>query len=495
MPGVETILGRDPLPVAIEKVKETTDKDRRKKAKERVDFYCDRIQGYLYDFLMDTFQKPEVRKRLEPFVPAAAGVNLFKRIVDEIAGPAYSAPPRRRVTGDDGGVYAELLKQCDYDAKQDATAHLAEAANECWHYYRASDRLGLIMQVLTPDITSAIPDPDDPMRELALIFDCYGDARWYRYWDREVTFEFTAEGEKRDQKPTNGGWPFVSIRRRGRWANLHDFQTGSDRVGLQYAASTLIILALKLHKSQGFRQPIVTGDVTGVPKDQTLDEESFLVAPEGATISTLDLKSDAGHYMDTLNSLVEMTASNYGISRDRLNQKTASPTSDTGLIERRRDIIRVCRKAEHDDFAVIKEVSKQFTDPSRRVPVDAKLEQVDFAELSDGGDMSSLLDIWEKQRAMALRNPLQNIMALNPEITTEEQAAEILERNIQINEIWIDRLKRMTAKADASFNGGGQTPEENGAMGPKVRDEKMSRDEAAERAEGVNMRKASGYPE
>ncbi len=483
--GVEEVLGRDPIVVAREVVNDSKDEARRKEAKTRVDFYCDRIEGHLQNLVLDVFLKDEVRKRLEPFIPAAAGVNVFKRLVDEIARPAYSCPPRRKVDGDEAGVYATIRKQCDFDSKMDIAARLTEAANSTRLYFRANERLGLIMQVLSQDQTSAIPDPDDPLRELALIFDCQ-DKEWYRYWDREVTFEFHKGGAERSgsRKETNGLWPFVSIHRRGRWAVMDDCQSGNDRVRLQLAVSLLIMLALKLHKSQGFRQPTVSGDVVGMPKGQSLDEESILVAPAGATISTLDLKSDATHYMDTLKTLVDMTASNYGISRERMNQQARAGTSDAGLIERRQDIIRVFRKAEQDVFETIKAVSQSFDNPKWRVPLNAELKQVDFAELSDGADMSALLDIWQKQQAMALRTPLQNIMALNPEIATETEAAAVLADNIAVNSQWIDVLRGMNMSQDADFNGGGQTPEENGKMGPKVRDGEMARDEAAKRAAG-----------
>lgn len=492
MPGLESALKRNPLEVALEFVKDGGEQERRQGAKRRVDLYCDNFEYLIKREIRRIFRAPEVHARLDPFIKMAAGHNLFKRVVDEISRPVYStAPVRRLEPPGEQARFAELAAECRLNETMSLASHLTNACNAVGIMFRLTERHGLVADVLTPNMMTVVPDPDRPSKELALIYDIPVKVAGRReiahvFWDDDVTFTFTKSGTVLSDPRPHGytAKPFVVIHRKERWGEYWDSTTGGDLEAAQMSVSILTALVLKLHKSQGHKQIVLSGDIMGVPKDQTLDEENAIVLPDGSQIQTLDLVANATHYTDTINMITEKVAANYGISRDRLNQSSAGSADEAGLLERRADTIRVFSRAEQDVFGIMKMVSQAH--PGGGISEDATLK-VDFAEISDRQDKRALLDIWDKMRSMGLRNVLDDIKALNPEVVTDEDAEKELETNLQIQSKWVERIRSLNMSKDASSDEPGQSPEENGAMGPKVRDGKMSRDEAAKRSTG-NLR-------
>ena len=486
--GVQAVLGVSPSKLALETINSAEDKHRRREMKRRVDFYLDNGAPHLKTRIKDMFLDPKVRQRLMPFAELAMSYNIYRRVVDEIARPVYATPPVRRLASEtENKKYQVLATESRLNDKMDLSARLVQATNKVWQFYRMSDRLGLVIDVLTPDMATPIPDPDDPTREIALIYDKrIGPDLWHVYWDDEVTFTFNSDGRMKGpaQQHGLGMIPRITIDRRQLWGVTHDTKSGNDLVELQMSVALVIALSLKLHKSQGFRQIVISGDTINIAKGQTLDEETALVTPDGTTISTLDLKSDAKHYTETATFLVEGGVSNYGISRERLNQKTVTNSDDIPLLERRAEVIGTFRRAEHDAFEVIKRVSKEHSNVDLRMSDNARLKTLDFAEISDRTDKKTLLEIWEKKQRMGLRNVIDNIKALNPEIGTDKEAEEELQRNIDITSKWVKEMRALNQAKDVDADKPGQSPEDNGRMGPAVRDGEMSRDDAAQRAQG-----------
>ena len=486
--SVESVLKRKALDVAQDVIRDPQDTARRKTAQRRVDLYLDNGESILRNEIGRIFRKPEVRARIEPFIKMAASQSLFKRIVDEIARPVYSTPPVRRVEpAEQQAPFMALATESRLNEKMDLACRLVQACNTAWLFYRVNDRLGMVVDVLTPNMVTVIPDPDDPTRELALIYDkivrINGRNEVVRcFWDDEQTFMFN---ETLLLSPPLyhglGRMPFVSIHRRERWGTYYDVTSGNDLENAQVAVSLLTALVLKLHKSQGHRQMVLSGDIAGTPKDQTLDEENALVLPDGTSIQTIDLKSDATHYVSTIAMITERVAANHGLNRERLNQNAGSQVDEAGLLERRADAIKVFRRAEQDGFEVMKLVSPQHKDPEKRLSADATLK-VDFTEISDRADKMTLLGIWKEMRSMGLRSVLDDIRALNPEVEEDDQAWAEIDRNMAAEAEFIRRRRALNIPEDATQEEPGQDAKDNGAMGPAVRDGKMTRDDAAEQA-------------
>jgi hypothetical protein len=487
-------MGVDPLALAIEYVKEPGEMQRRKKAQRRVDLYLDNSEKIIEQEIHSVFKEPAVQERLKPFVKMAASQSLLKRIVDEQARPVYSTPPRR-VVGPGGGQadFNALAAECRLNEKMDLACRLVHACNTVWLYYRFTPRLGVVLDVLTPNMVTVIPDPDDPTRELALIYDRRvridgKEQVAHVYWDDAETFTFLSDGTllpdvdgvTRRQHDI-GRIPFVTIHKRERWGTFHDVTGGNDIEAGTVAGGLLIILSLKLLKSQGERQLVVMGDIHGFPKGQILDGESAIVAPEGTSIDSLDMRSDATHYIQVLDAITNTVANNHGVNRDRLDAKSGDLAGDIGLLERRADAIRIFWRAEQDGFDVLKRVSREH--PAYRLPQDAKLE-VDFGEIHHRTDRKTQLEIREAEERRGLRSILDDIMEDQPEITTEDAAWDEYNKNLGVFGRRIQMVRALQIPADAGDGYVGQDAAANGALGPLVRDGKISRDQAADASLG-----------
>src|SRR3990167_8506812 len=370
---------------------------------------------------------------------------------------------------------------------------MTNATNWSGLFYRVSDRRGFIVDALTSDQSTAIPDPDDPGREAAIIYDreIWNPATHRMetvnvFWDDFETFTFrnnkTLVAESYEHG--YGLLPFVAAHRRERRCGVYYEQTdGDDLVAAQKAIFLLTTLVLRLHKAQGHKQLVISGDIANVPKDQTIDEENAIVLPDGTSIQSVDLAANASHYTATIDLITEKVAANHGINRDRLNQKTSSPVDEAGLLERRADAIRVFERVEFAGFEVMKVVSKQHEDSALRLSDAAELESVDFGEFEYRTDPKAKLDLWQQMRSMGLRSIYDDIRALNPEIQSDEECEKKLLDNAGINAVWVERLRALNMAKDPQTDEPGQNAEENGAMGAAVRDGKMTKDEAAEQAE------------
>ncbi len=500
--GYRAVYGVDPLRAAFEAVSDSAEKERKRQANVRVDLFYESVETILRREISRLFNDPDVAAKLMAFARLAGSPNLFRRTIDEVAGPAYQIPPTRKVRIGEGREpdkeqtqrYRKLVKATKLDRRLDLACHLGHACNTVFLSCRYSERLGPIVDVLTPAQVTVIPDPDDLHRELAVIYE--REARTsdgrpecvYVYWDDAEMFLFNQYGA-RLPVPSTGEWrathtygriPFVPVHLTDRPCGTYwDTSSGNALVAGALAAMILTALTLKLHKSSGFRQPVVTGDIVGFPKGQTFDEENAVVVPEGTRLEVMDLVAPASHYLETLRDIVQRTAANYGINLDRLNAKSSADASDVGLQERREDAVKIFRCAEEEVFDLLRILSSHTPDMTLS---DAAVLEVDFGELTLRTDPMGTLDLWERQIKGAMRNELDNIRALNPEIDSDEEAWEEFDRNLEIHAQAIERMRALNMNKDAGPDMPGQDAQENGALGPKVRDEEITSDEAAEQA-------------
>jgi hypothetical protein len=494
-----TYPGEDVLQLALRAVKDDGEKQRRGKAVERRELYLDNPLRILERHVDDIFRSPEVRLRIKPFLPLAATQNLFKRVIDEVSRPAYSPPPTRKVRGskEDEANFAIVAAMARLNEKMDLACRLANACNTVHLFPRYVQRLQLpVIDLITPDQRTVIPDPDDPTRELALIYDqlVRRNGQWqtvYVCWDDEETFRFDEKGDavpwtgtewRRDHRL--GILPFVAVHRRERWGTYEDETSGEDLAAGAKSAMLLHALVLKLHRDQGEKQIIVTGDdVAAMPKGQVIDGGGAVIAPGGTSISTLDLATDATHYLQTMDAITRTVAANHGISVERINASARTEAHDVGLLERRAELIKIFDAAEHELFERLKRVGSEAGYP---ISADAFLE-IDYAEVSAQGDRLKQLDIWDREIRMGLRSPLDCVRESNPEIETEAEAKAEIHKNADDWAELIGLLKQLNIRSDADVTAPGQTPEQNGATGPAVRDGKMTRDEAAVRAKADSI--------
>lgn len=479
--GVKSLLGVEPVKLAKDLMGDLADKQRKETQRRRLDLYHDDTAAIVQSDILKVFDSAEVRGLVKKVLGLAGSQGLFRRIVNEISRPVYSIPPVRRVDNDtDMVTYLSLAKECRLNAKMDLACRVVHAANAAFLYVRYLENLGRInVDVISPDMVSVIEHPEDPTEPLAILYQAWvwrGEQKvnvWI-YWDDEVTFRMQSEKviafDDGDVVKTHGlGMvPFVPIHRQERAGQYWDVTTGQDLEAAQLSLSFLMALILRLHKTQGYRQMYAIGDLQQIPKAQLLAEESMPFFPEGTQVGTMDIATDPGHYLKTVEQVITQVAANHGINRDRLNQKSEGLPSEVGLLERRADAIKVFREAETRLFDVVRRVvNREY--PGKSIGEDARFE-IDFSEVEARVDRMTQLKIWAEEEKMGLRNHLDNVMEDQPEIQSPQEAEREYMRNIEYWQRRINMLRQMNSPQDMLDNGVGRTPQENGRLGPAARD-------------------------
>jgi hypothetical protein len=493
--GVKSVLGLDPLRLARDVLATAEDKTRRALMAERRAIYEGDSESAIKNEISRIFNDPTVKQRAYAFAALAKSFALAKRIVNEKARPVYVVPPVRSTKDKaDQDRLAQIALETRLDDKFASALAYALAENHSYVQTRYVDRFKqIVLGVVPADTVSIIEDPDDPHRELALMYDrrVWRDGKWVIwqvYWDDEVTFQIDEHGNKvigaRGERHTLGLIPFTHIctvpRVSGQYWNT---TSNSELFATQKAGNLMTLLGLRKLKARGFPSMVVSGDIRAFPKGQLLDEEVPLQAPDGTDIRDLGNEVNADNYLSMLSALESRAAADNGISRARMNQEKDG--DDTGLMEQRAEMIKVMRDVELAQFEVFKAVSQEYPDPARRLSVDASMS-IDFGELTVRVDPKAELEVWDMRRKMGVANVLDQIKSSNPEIRDDDDAWDELEQNMEAEAEFIKRRRALNVSEDANNQEPGQDAAVNGAMGPAVRDGEMTRDEAAQAATGAN---------
>jgi len=483
--GIYSALGIPAIKVAMDTIGTLEDKTRREESQRNIDLYCDRSEVHLRNHIAKAFDELKNRKLLEPFICLANCQSLMRRVVDEIARPVYSTPPSRIVEPDSAQeAFRALAEECRLDAKLDLACKLAQADEVAWLLFRYVPRLeSMVCDVITRNIATPIPDPEDPSRDLGLVYcrKAYVNGRIETVnvlVDDSETFTFF--NGQIIGTPIARSLPrlnIVKVQRREQWGGHPPEGEGSDLAAGHLAIQLLTALTLRLHKAQGYRQIVITGDTSGTPSEQPMGEDTAIKAEGNAQVTTLDLATPPDHYLKTIEAITTTVAANHGINRDRLNQKNTVSADDVGLLERRAEAIKVFREVERECFEVIRMVSREH--PKHRIPESATFK-VDFAEIEARVDRKTQLEIRELEERLGLRNRLDDILEDQPELKTIAEARDEYLRNLNLRAWRVQMERALNMPADETNDGPGDSPEENGRKGPEARDNGGPSDEDAE---------------
>lgn len=513
--GLELIAGSsDPAAMAdivIEVVTSPKEKIRKLFALRRVNLYKDNFEGILEDRVTLVFKEQSVRQRLMALIPMAGSTSFLKRVADELARPIYARAPGRRVimpddivtTVDADGVdknmkplplssaqeaWNGLVKEAKLNKRMDLVSRLLVACTSVLLFVRYVEGIGLVVDIMTPDCFSVVKDPRVPQFPLAVCYekDSYVNGRMaksYVVWDDKRYFTIDAAGNVVSEPVEHkyGRIPFVVIHRRDAWGDAFlDETTGKDLESAALICMFLDLIAVKKHKSQSHIQLAYTGDADAIAKDQTLDEESILIISGGGNgqLVPINLESDAATILATKTSVQKTAAANYGLSLDRLNQTTGDIGEDQGLRERIAEIVAVMNEAENDLFDLAKIISKRHDDPSKRLPDEAK-QIVDFGPIYTRGDRMKQLQIRAEEKGHGIRSTVDDVLEDNPEFCADRALAfDYINQKMAEEAVVIARRRALNIPEDATMGKPGSSPEDNGVLGPAVRDGVISADEA-----------------
>lgn len=472
---------------------------RRAFMRRRICLYRDDFEAVLQECIGIVFRNEAVRLRFYQLARLSGASSFLKRVSDEVARPVYATPPVRRVympgqpldrydraLSPAQSVWNELAQSTGLDETMDLVSRLLVACSPVFIIGRNIPGMGVTLDVATGDCVSVIPDPRKPTRALAVIYDKVVNGRIHHVVaDDKRILEVDSQGALLADPVVHGlgRIPVVEAHRRGRWGQYWD-KGGQD---LESAALRLMILdsiILKKHGSQSHIQLAYTGDSDGIAKEQVLDEDSIIMINGQGTLTPIDLQADPAALLLSKDSTESTTGANYGLSRDRLNQKSTAE-QENALNERTAEVMAVMGRVEGDTFDLIKKLDG-------RMPKDALL-RCDFRALSHRMNPMQELELWEKQRRMGLRSIVDDVYALNPEVSSREEAWDAINANMADEAVYVERRRALNIAEDASSAEPGQSAAENGAMGPKVKSGEMSKDEAADSAKKGNPARTREY--
>lgn len=487
-----------------EHVASAKEQARRAEACKRVKLYRDDF-AQLIAYRFSTIFKSAVYKRIEPLIPLLGGTSFLKRVSNETGRPLYARAPMRRVVikhdrpvdaepnGPDPAVraaqeaYAALCKEMQLDACMDTAARLITACGAVFLCVRYVESLGrLHLDVVTPDMLSVIPHPEAPTVPLAIAY--------VTKWLNDQPFEHVVWDDKRYfsvakgallGEPTDhdfGVIPWVDIHLPGRTNEYWQPTINADLVSQDEQSKLFDLVGVKKIKTQSHLQVSYIGDSAGFVKGQVLDEESVLHA-EGGAINVLNFESDPSKVLAAKLAAESAVAANHGLSRDRLNQTTTAASDDAGLQERVAELASVFVPAEVRLFGIVRVISREHDTWKGAIPDDANL-LVDLGQLHNRVDRKTQLDIRREETSRGLRSRVDDVLEDNPEYAGDrEQAMQHLREKAAEEAVVVEQQRALNAPADADAEKTGQDPAANGAMGSKVRDGEMTKDEAAAQAE------------
>jgi hypothetical protein len=480
--------------IVHEHVSSTKEQARRAEASKRVKLYRDDF-AQLIAYRFSTIFKSAVYKRIEPLIPLLGGTSFLKRVSNETGRPLYARAPMRRVVvkSEPEAVktaqeaYAALCKEMQLNACMDTAARLITACGAvflCVRYVASLERQHL--DVVTPDMLSVIPHPEAKTVPLAVAY--------VTKWLNDQPFEHVVWDDKRYFSVANGAVlgevtphdygviPWVDIHLPGRTNEYWQPTINADLVSQDEQSKLFDLVGVKKVKTQSHLQVSYIGDSEAFVKGQVLDEESVLHAESGS-INVLNFESDPSKVLDAKLAAESAVAANHGLSRDRLNQTSANP-SDDGLQERVAELAGVFVPAEGRLFDVVKVLSREHPEWKGTIPDDAQV-LVDLGQLHHRVDRTTQLAIRREETSRGLRSRVDDVLDDNPEYAGDrEQAMAHLREKSREEAIVVEQQRALNAPADADAENMGQSAADNGAMGPAVRDGDMTRDEAAQAAEG-----------
>jgi hypothetical protein len=477
-------------------------KSRRLKAQRRVDLYRDRSERVLRAEMLKIFSRSAAsrRERVESFSWLAQAQSLYKRVINEVAGPVYNPPPMRTVRVGDGVsasdqvVFDKLATQMRLDRRMDLACRMVQVCNRVLIHDRYVVSLKRVVRdVITPNSYSAIYHPDDPTTLLAVN---YRRERWvsgkfveeWVYWDDAEAFVYNERGSVEYVLPAAahpGILPFIDVHVRELSCEEEDQTTGDDLEAAHLAVCYTLTQALRLIHTQGHTQVAINGDPANFPRDQIIDPENPLFAGAGNTASAIWNPTTVDGHMKLAEYLTMTAGANHGLNRDRMNAVANQASDGAGMNERRAELVQIMNAAETRAFEMLKVVSLSG---ELRLSAESQLA-CDFPDTSAKVDRKELLAIRKEERHMGLSSVVKDKLADAPYLGGDREKARMEIQEDLEDEAWYVELRRAQGiSGDATSEEPGQDQAHNGAMGPKVRDGEMSKDAAASEAKSGPLR-------
>lgn len=430
------------------------------------------------------FKSEVVRERVKKMLPIARFSNPMKRIVMETS-TCYAEPAAREVGGSESNQtkYAELVEAMCFDEEM---AHI----NEAFTRHRAVivaprvrgplDAPEVVLDMHSAATARAVMHPNDNTLVVGWLTRCQlrsvrgayeTPAEWLLTTDHEWEF-LTKDFRPIPSTYTEHGWGV------NRWVAISsapksqpDFWPGDDGEDLVSASViNLIVEALMFKETNtASRVPVVSGDTSAMPRGQDLDSASAFVAPEGVSITTVEIGTDIEVFMKAADHALERAGNNYGLSLANLTHQGVQSAEARELMlapvrERRRKQVKQFRRFERELATVLATVLAVSAPSLAFEAVDWK---IDFGEPQVLLSKKERLEIFETERQMGLDNTFSFKQRENPDLTFEQSVDEVMfnieketERNVAMRP-----LQAISGSLGADVPDGATANNQNGKPG------------------------------
>lgn len=479
---------------------------RRETMARRLRLYRDRAAQDVVAIIHAVYESKEYQKTLERYVPVALEQNVTRRIIDEIAS-LYDRPALRM-----------LVDQAELERfrKEEKRLRLHEVMQEAHRLLTLCNEVliwqfsgvdGLTrLRIVTPDAFDAIPHPQDPLEPAAFMIDRAPpmmpdlDLRarlpHYELWDDKYVYLINKHGSLVDKNgmPTSepiehglGRIPAVLLHRREPTTCLIDDSHGADIESCHLGVALLNVMIMRLSKSQGERQPVLTGPLAHLAVGQVMNGERPLMLPPEVTASMLEMKTDPEHYLAVKKDKISSCGNTYGMSYEQFSMSEGADLASGKVYEMRRQ-----------KLAEIREESRRRAVVNEGLVVDlmgfdTDGLRLDYQETAMPLDPAEEISLLKDKEAMGLDSRIAYLQRKDSDLSRED-AVEKVQANLRDWAAGVMWSRALNAPQGADANNAGKSPQENGAMGAAARAAAAAAKEemAKEASDGEDDTAASG---
>ena len=399
-------------------------RDRKRDAAKRLDFYHDGQLEHLQEVLALKFAEPA--KLTHCFV------NIVKKVVD-LKARVYADEPKRSVDGTeaDKALFAEIAEQAALSIKMKTASRYVKLCKTClarpvWRNGR------LDLDILTPDILDVTTgeSPEDIQAVLVTHYPDNGKSEevTYALWTLETWQRLDYRGNQTDGGPNpHGVLPFVPLWDRAPTDSFW-IAGGEDLIVMQEAVNKALVDLLHTLEFQGFG----LGWIRGAEGGGILDTGpgKIIELPKEGELGIAAPQAPIDEVVGAIDRLMKWCAVSNGLPGSSMS---VDPTDESGvskivgnveLEESRRDDIALWRMYERRVFATIRAVWN-FHNSGRKLS-DAATLAVDFADPKPDTSEKDQAATWELLLSMGLISPVDAVMERNPDLATREDALAYL---------------------------------------------------------------------
>ncbi len=438
------------------------DQERRTEMAERKNILRDNIREIILAQLARMFT-PQTYEDMRFYVDATN--NIMRRVCRELSS-VYTQEPERVITPKSAQKRYEQITQLN--EKMARANFLVNGMNDV--IIQITTMGGVIdLNILTPDMVTVFENKDNPtVLDAILIEDSYyNDAsqieRQWIYWSPTRHFILDKDYRKRPIAGNpemlnpyaeqnilqNSFYPFVPVHASDRENGFWDRYSGRDLVDatkLVAIQSTFRNFMVPMQFKQLSVKTQGVDERQGTTKSNQIKSPLDILTTNGDA-QVLDWQSNLQQIGEQIQNQIFAIATNYGISAENF-KLTAQAVSGFArkvarerLDEIREEQIKVWRRAEEQVFEAIKWATIVYDlDP---IPEAAKIS-IDFAKPKEFEDPQIEIDIKKQKVDLGVISLLDIVKEENPDVKTDDQAEELLRKNLEIR-------RRLTSRFGFDF--------------------------------------------